>query len=298
MIVISKKLNKIHSMLDGLLLRNEKVMLVAVRQWFDVMLKQIRRDLSGSYFKKDVAGEFTDWSKINKDGMRTVKPGAMAVFASGGDLANKIFAVSEGFDVLTVDAVKQVDGICATLVREVSQETKEGIRAVIKQGIKDGKGMSSVARELRPIVGLTETQAQSIVNYRKMLEEKHPKMSAKMQDYKTRQYASKTQTRRLNTIARTETARAQNAGYAQSMKEMGVEQLEFSATVGACNLCAGMNGNKYNVDKAGAIIPGQTHPNCRCCMLPVVGGNAISTPQKTRPSELEPEPNLAKKVEK
>ena len=89
-----------------------------------------------------------------------------------------------------------------------------------------------------------------------------------MKNYKTKQYASKTQTRRLNTIARTETARAQNAGYAQSMKEMGVEQLEFSATSGCCDKCDALDGKIYNVDDAGSIIP--VHPNCRCAMLPVV----------------------------
>jgi len=268
MIGIAKKLNKIHQIQINLMARNESVMFIVVREWFGVMLKQIRGDLGGGYFKKDVASDFTDWGKITEAGERIIKPAAMAVFVTGGEVANKIMSVPGGFDALTIDSVKKVNKICAKLVREVSQETKEGIREFIKQGLKAGHHPSKIARNLRPLVGLTKTQTESIINYKVMLEEKHPEMSAKMRDYKTKQYASKTQTRRLNTIARTETARAQNAGYAQSMKEMGVEHLEFSATVGACDICAGMNGNKYDVDKAGDIIP--VHPNCRCAMLPVV----------------------------
>lgn len=288
MIGIAKKVGGIHSKLDSLLLRNERVMFPAVRKWFDVMLKQIRGDLISKYIRKDDASEFTDWYRAGIDGMMIMKPAAMEVYVAGGNAANRIFNVPGGFDALTVDAVKQVDDICATLVREVNQETKEGIRAFIKEGIKRGKGMPQVAREMRPLVGLTKLQTKSIINYEKLLAEKHPEMSAKMRSYKTRQYASKTQTRRLNTIARTETARAQSAGYAQSMKEMGVEQLELSATTGACRTCAAMNGNKYDIDKAGAIIP--VHPNCRCAMLPVVDGRTYTKPQKTKPPELEPLP--------
>jgi len=265
---------------------NERKMLPALRKWFDVLLKQLRRDLYTTYIKKDAASAFTDWDKARKDGMKLMKPAAMTVYTSGGEFANSIFQIPGGFDALTVDAVEQVDSLCAKLVREVNEETKRGIRTYIKQGIKEGKGMAKVARELRPLVGLTANQTKSIINHRKLLAAKHPDMSEKMLDYKNRQYASKTQTRRLNTIARTETARAQNAGYSQSMKEMGVERLEFSATMGACPKCVFLNGKYFDTDKAAGIIP--VHPNCRCAMLPVIGEKTYTEPQTKTPTGLQP----------
>ncbi|GAH16467.1 unnamed protein product, partial [marine sediment metagenome] len=98
--------------------------------------------------------------------------------------------------------------------------------------------------------------------------EKFPGLSASDIDRKVGRYADKTHRRRTRTIARTETARAQNLGYAQGMEDIGVEKLEFSSSAGCCDECAALDGKVYKVNEAKGIIP--VHPNCRCAMLPVV----------------------------
>jgi len=189
---------------------------------------------------------------------------------TGGNEAYKLFQVKESFDVLNIQAVKAADKFTAELVKEVNNETRKGIRTYISTGIREGKSMDKIARELRPLVGLTENQTQSIINYRKLLSDKKkfPGLSVSDIDKKVDKYAGKTHRRRTQTIARTETARAQNVGYVQGLENTGVEKVEFSAAPGCCDICSAMNKNTYPLDKASAIIP--VHPNCRCAMLPVV----------------------------
>lgn len=270
MAILTKiRLNSTHAKLDRLLSRNKNTMLLAVRKWFDFMHKQIVSDLT-SKFVKDITSELTDWEFIEEQGEKILKPIALTIMQTGGQEAYKLFRVSGSFDVLNVEAVKAAEKFCATLVREVSQKTKEGIRTFISMGIKEGKSMTKIARELRPLVGLTEGQTESIMNYRILLEdkEKFPDLFDESIDGKVQRYSDQTHRLRTETIARTETARAQNIGYVEGLKEAGVEKTEFSAYTGCCEECDGMDGKEYDVDGAEDLIP--VHPNCRCALLPVM----------------------------
>lgn len=286
------RLNQIHRRLDGMLRRNEIVFQEAIRRWFNFTVKQIQTDLR-SKFQKDIISELTDWEFLEENGQKILKPASLKVMKSGGDAAYKILAMEGSFDVLNVRSVEAADKFCGKLVREVNGETKKGIRTFISTGIKEGKPMPKIAREIRPLVGLTKTQTDSVVNYRKLLEdkEKFPKLSAADIDRKVQRYSDKTHRRRALTIARTEIARAQNLGYVMGLEDLGVEKVEFSASVGACDICAAMDGKKYDVGRASGIIP--VHPNCRCAMLPVVGEKTINKPLKKPPSEIPKVPAIA-----
>jgi len=273
---------KIRNKLDWLLRRNEKVMQEAVQRWFVLTTKQIQRDLR-TKFVKDVAGELTDWEYLNVQGQEILKPATLSVMQSGGQEAYNLFQVHGSFDVLNVEAVKVAEKHCAKLVREVNQETKNGIRTYIREGIRQGQSMDQVARELRPLVGLTEKQTQAVMNYRDKLKEE-----GTYTDKKFQRYADKTHRRRMQTIARTETARAQNMGYMEGLGDLGVERAEFSATSGACDECNDLNGQEFPLDEARGIIP--VHPNCRCALLPVVAGEAthtIAQAQEALPDHIE-----------
>lgn len=274
MIVITKKLKPKKNILARLS-RNldEQTNLVteAVNQWFDFTIKQIRKALYDKYIRKDIVGDLTDWDAIKKKGEKMVKPALVGTIEKAGQIAFDVVEYKEVFDVMNVRSIEAANKIAADMVREVTKETQKGIRLAIKEGIKEGKGMDKIARELRPLVGLTNNQTQSVINYRKLLEDKtkFPKLTAADIDKKTQRYASKTHRRRTQTIARTETANAQNIGYIDGLEDSGiVEKVEFSAAAGACKICRAMNGNEYTLKEGRGIIA--VHPNCRCAMLPVI----------------------------
>ena len=278
MFAMSKqKISKnIQNDLSNLIARNERTMLIAVRRWFYVAHNQIRKDIT-TKFIKSVTSELTDWGFVEEQGQSIIKPASLKIMQSGGNTAYNLFKVKGAFDILNVRAVTAADKYTAFLVREITAETKAGIRTFISTGVKAGKSMPKLARELRPLVGLTENQTQSVINYRLLLEDgkKFPNLSQTDINRKVQRYADKTHRRRATTIARTETARAQNIGYVQGLENVGVAEAEFSASPSACERCLAYDGNRYPVKEAEGIIP--VHPNGTCAMLPVIGDKPMET---------------------
>lgn len=274
---------KIQVILDNLAARNERILQPVLRRWFAFTQKQVLRDLSAK-FKKDITSELTDWEFIEGQGIRNIKPAALKIMQSGGNTAYRQLAIIGSFDILNVNAIKTADKFCAKLVVDVTAETKKGIRTFIRHGVKEGMSMPKIARELRPLVGLTGTQTESVINFRRILIEKHPELSAAQVDRKVMVYTNKTHRRRMENIARTETARAQNIGYVQGLEDIGVEETELSAVAGACDECLALDKTRYLISEAGAIIP--VHPRCRCAMLPVINDKTITGNLKHTPSGL------------
>ena len=143
---------KIEALLSNLALRNEKKLIVIISSWFDSTQKQIRKDLTEK-FQKSFATELTDWEFIEKDGISKIKPVSLEIFQSGGNAAYKYLAIEGTFDVVNVRSVKAVNGFCSHLVKEVSKNTKKGINTYVQAGIKEGKSMPKIAKELKPLVG-------------------------------------------------------------------------------------------------------------------------------------------------
>ena len=77
---------------------------------------------------------------------------------------------------------------------------------------------------------------------------------------------------RAQRIARTETITASNQGALYGYKEAGCDQCEFYTAQDerTCETCNDLNHEVFNVADADNIITGSTHPNCRCCFLPVI----------------------------
>ena len=265
--IAKKKPNRIHAQLNRLLLRNERILQPALVKWFGFALKQIRRDLARKFSKDraaDITAKMTYWEEIEGNGVRAVKPAVLKIMGNGAQKAYTIAEFAETFDVLNVRSVELA-------VTNVTEKTKEGISTYIREGIREGKSMPKIAKELRPFVGLTKSQTESVLNYRKLLgdKDKFPKLTAAEIDHKVQRYADKTHRQRMQTIARTETARAQSEGYLLGLEDAGVEKVEFSATASACEeLCQPLNGNEYTIEESRGIIP--VHPRCTCSWLPVV----------------------------
>ena len=236
----------------------------ALRQWFALANTQIRRDLT-KRIRKDFTTELTDWDFIEQQGQTILKPVTLRVIKSGGEAAYETMNIQGAFSLLNVNAVAAAERETARMVQQVTKSTKAGIRHAIQTGISDGKSMPKIAKELRPMVGLTKNQTQSVENFRDKLERK----GAKNIDRKTAKYSARIHRQRTQTIARTESATAQSIGYVEGMRDVGVEKVEFSAYWDADEECLALQGNEYELKDTGGVIP--QHPNCRCAWLPVVG---------------------------
>jgi hypothetical protein len=279
---------KIQNTLAVLERRNRPKMRVAVRNWLKSAEQQITKDLTQKYIKtvSRVVTELTDWELIEANGIETIKPAAVEIMRSGGNVAYRSLAIKGSFDIVNFDAVKAVNKFGTKLVTEVTKGTKEGINLFIKEGIKQGHSMSKIARNMRPLVGLTANQTQSIINYRKLLHERRPGLTEAQLDKATLRYTNKTHRMRLEMIARTETANAQNIGYCQGLGQVGVKQAELINGPNPCEECIALNHQRWPVEEAEGIIA--VHPRCTCAMLPVIDDSNVSQ------SRRKPHPKLKK----
>lgn len=74
---------------------------------------------------------------------------------------------------------------------------------------------------------------------------------------------------RANTIVKTEVAHIQTQASKERYKSYGVQEVEIFADPDnrTCPICSGLDGKKYNINEP---LPLPAHPNCRCCILPVI----------------------------
>lgn len=81
---------------------------------------------------------------------------------------------------------------------------------------------------------------------------------------------------RARTIAQTETISTHASAALNEYERHGADQVtqevEFSHADDerVCQICRGLGGDVFTVDEARGVIPGSTHPNCRCSWLPVL----------------------------
>jgi len=274
---------------------NYKKFLPVVEKWMDFTIKEINRAFRKKYitksceFQKDKAIDITtkllDWEKLNEDGKRMLKPAMLNIMAKSGNEAYKIVGFEASFDILNPKAVKAVDKICSKLVTQVNKETKQAINHVIREGIKEGKSMGRVAKELRPLVGLTERQAKAVRNYEQWLINKRPDISALKRAKWVERYNKKLHKYRTELIARTESMRATNEGNLIGYKEAGYKTVRWSANVDACPLCDAENGHVYTIEESRGMLP--AHPDCRCSWLPESKVEVPKGPRGDRLGKLE-----------
>lgn len=159
----------------------------------------------------------------------------------------------------------------ARLVREVTTETRRAIAAMIDRGYRNGTHTLDVAREIREAVGLTSRQAQAVLNYA----DAQRKLGVRPDVVADRamRYAARMRTRRAQTIARTETARAQVQGRLQSYQQAAdkglfdvatAELVWSSVQTDPTEICAILDGERVPFGETfNGLLP-PAHPACRC----------------------------------
>jgi hypothetical protein len=76
-----------------------------------------------------------------------------------------------GFDVLNPKTIEGIRTLDTKVVQTLAEDTREVVRALVENGLRDGKNPRAIARELRQVVGLAPSQAAAVDNFRRMLEE-------------------------------------------------------------------------------------------------------------------------------
>lgn len=180
------------------------------------------------------------------------------------------------FNLLNERALRHAQEYVPELVREVTDSTKDAIRARVAAGFEEGKTTRQIARQIRDVVGLTEHQMGPVLA---LQAEGKDAAATKLQERLIRQ--------RAQMIADTETIRAFNEGQQQAW-EAGAEEgfitpseakrfwvVAASRRVGgrACDICseiAGMNNEGVGLNEGFTMPDGSTlmsppaHPRCRC----------------------------------
>jgi len=68
-------------------------------------------------------------------------------------------------------------------------------------------------------------------------------------------------------IVRSETVLAWNAMYKESGERMGIKYSKWSAAIGACPICAALDGRVWRFNESPEPVT-STHPHCLCCLIP------------------------------
>jgi Phage Mu protein F like protein len=98
----------------------------------------------------------------------------------------------------------------ADLVRDVDQATREAIRSIVRRAQADGVTVQRQAHMIRQVVGLTESQANAVVNFETQLIAAG--VEGEALDRGVERYRHAQVRRRAETIARTETLTASHQG--------------------------------------------------------------------------------------
>jgi len=260
----------------------ERKMEPIVRSWLNWSAGEIQAGLSRMRGRTAAAKvkSIADWDAIRARGEELLKPALFETLADGGNsvmsqrrlIKQKIsfdpfeikrtweITKQDRFDVIGVEAVRWTTEHSAELVVEITEKTMIAIREYIETGIKAGKSVEKIARELRPLVGLTAKDMNAVASYHEMLILERPEYTAATQREMAETYARRLHRQRAAKISRTETAYALTEGQRQGYDQMGIKKLERVEDPDCCDICAEGQGKIYTIEEAAGVLP--EHPQC------------------------------------
>ncbi|MGB9886744.1 MAG: phage minor head protein [Moorellales bacterium] len=178
------------------------------------------------------------------------------------------------FDLLNPRAVEFIRQHTGDLIRQITEESRQAIRAIIRQAFEEGGHPHGQVKKIVQHIGLTERQSRAVENYRRrQLEAGASKAEA---DRRAEAYAKRLLWDRAENIARTETLLAANEGQREVWRQAADQGLidgaeferEWITTPDdrLCPLCLAMDGKRapiggvYDNGSGGPPL----HPRCRC----------------------------------
>ena len=204
------------------------------------------------------------------------------------------------FDLANPEATKFLDSYTFSSIKDISANTREGIRSVITNAFDSGGSPAEQARLIKSFIGLTDTQSKAVLNYRKALSSHNTLRSTLNRalrdgrydktihrairtstgltqsqiDTMTERYEEKYIQYRAQTIARSESLRASNKGQRalwqqarqQGLLDHNVKRVWITGG-NSCEDCAELDGLTAGLDDEfapGIYDPGDIHPDCKC----------------------------------
>lgn len=129
----------------------------------------IRTGFIDQLFEKELSNAmFAQAFQPVREQMRTIVN--RAVLYSSKDIpAPKAKVVNFMFDSLSPNVVEAVKKLESRVITDLQDSVRETVRQRVLRGITEGETPSKIAKDLRDVIGLSPTQEQAVVNYRKAL---------------------------------------------------------------------------------------------------------------------------------
>lgn len=256
---------KLRARFKAMLRANEPLIAQAYLEWLKSIRDEVLPNLPKMKGKKSkkMVDDLADWKALEAEGRAIMTEPLRDILVTGGrSVVDGFIRKQERFDPMGLEAVAWAQEHAAELVVEISSEIQGGIRAFIIDGIKQGKGIPQIGRELRDIVGLDSRLSLAVSNFQTKLltDPKFADLSAKQIESRVQRKALKLQRFRTELIAATETADALNEGIRQGYGQIGVKKLERIEDPGAPDEdCIFNNGRIYTLAEASGVLP--AHPS-------------------------------------
>lgn len=277
-----------------------------------VNLKALADAISANDFNQALAvlGVDTGFARVLQGhgveaGIKSVRDAIQDVYQAGAkaaiDTLPEKAALEGSFDLLNPKSIDFLQNYSFDLIQQISEEARGTVRQTLLRAFKEGGHPTQQAREIREAIGLTQNQEKAVDNYRAALE--NQKYADALQralrdgrydagvlnaqragkalnqarvDKMVDRYRERYVNYRANTIARTETIRAANAGQQEIWRqaaEQGVIDHETVERVwissgddNTCDECDDLDGETAELGEE--FMPGvfhpPLHPNCRC----------------------------------
>ena len=205
-----------------------------------------------------------------------------------------------------------ITGHTGDLITRVTEDQVNAVRYIIAESKTARMGSAETARYIRPVVGLTERQAQANLKHymsvKEQLQEEHPRTRPENIERKAREsaakYAQKQQMYRAETISRTEIAQAYNQGNDELIKramEQGlipIQKKVWSTAMDGhvCEACEALEGTEIGMDEQFSATVGVNvrrtmttelppmHPRCKCAVMYESTGEYVQQPDAAEPT--------------
>jgi SPP1 gp7 family putative phage head morphogenesis protein len=176
-------------------------------------------------------------------------------------------------------AQRAAENLSAEMLSGLSEETRKAVRLLIAKSIREGIPTLEAAKTIRAMIGLSSTQAAAAASYRTEL--RLEGLSSERIDRALERYTAQKLRERAETIARTATLGALNAGSLESWKQAQrkgflsrAARKKFITTPDErlCPICRPMDrqeqplGKPFVMPDGKALMFPPAHPRCRCTM--------------------------------
>lgn len=254
-----------------------------------ITYRELRETIEQGYIDKDaVAAWQNDYANFVNEKLKSIWTDAMEAGASKLMSEHPDFF----FDPMGEGVRNWITAHGAEWVTQMSDAQWDAMAAMIGHASTGEWSVDELARAVRPVIGLTKSQAAANLKYfqnvKGSLLKDNPAMkeatATKRAQHAANIYAAQQHRARAYTIAATELAFAYNKGHDEGVKQaiqmgyMGktVRVWSTAADGGVCEICAALEGAEIGMDgefdfKGKSLYGGQketppAHPRCRCAV--------------------------------